>query len=552
MAYIYIIRNTFPGKPLVYIGQSSTKGLDRMWEHFDWVYPTNKGTKKSGKNQDAQVVQEMMRAGGLSDFNITIYEESENYGIPEKVFKDFYNTFSPSGDSRNKTKTWYNSDGSTEEDINVIKDKSLKLDIAEILHMMNAINRKESLVNTEMGGSFYYWYMNGDPNQAYQLYIKNTPQKNFQVFQASSNLLLSAQEIINKHAGKFIESLNGSINELEQLVSTELAGTGLYKDYNTLKKDLARIMGWTKKKNQPKSERTWRGYNPKWEGVSNDRLNYRINEMRKELRTLAPGSGTIKFFEPRTIKKAFKKTLAETIAANVIYQNQDFRSMFSSSELHFSRTGQLFTLSAGAVIDFSIPELPKANWWQFTPKGGREVTEGEKRNRALRYFLNILTAVRKKDNNKNIYNDAFVVVPSRAIKTVSLDTAEFSAENKEYPDTGFIKFTKKHEWLTEKVKREYVSTWKIQGTFLSYWDRFFAAMYDASQWFSHSWEPYPSLGPRAFRNTGLELPLRVWTSDRQDKEKTFQILSNIKLYGAYEFPADIPIGTLAITSLKYY
>ena len=46
-----------------------------------------------------------MRAGGLSDFNITIYEESENYGIPEKVFKDFYNTFSPSGDSRNKTKT---------------------------------------------------------------------------------------------------------------------------------------------------------------------------------------------------------------------------------------------------------------------------------------------------------------------------------------------------------------------------------------------------------------------------------------------------------------
>ena len=85
--------------------------------------------------------------------------------------------------------------------------------------------------------------MNGDPNQTYQLYIKNTPQKNFQVFQASSNLLLNAQEIINKHAGKFIESLNGSINELEELVSTELAGTGLYKDYNTLKKDLAKIMG---------------------------------------------------------------------------------------------------------------------------------------------------------------------------------------------------------------------------------------------------------------------------------------------------------------------
>ena len=38
----------------------------------------------------------------------------------------------------------------------MIKDKSLKLDIAEILHIMNAINRKESLVNTEMGGSFHY------------------------------------------------------------------------------------------------------------------------------------------------------------------------------------------------------------------------------------------------------------------------------------------------------------------------------------------------------------------------------------------------------------
>lgn len=121
--------------------------------------------------------------------------------------------------------------------------KSLKLDVAEILHMMNAINRKEVLVNTEMGGSYPYWYMGGDPNKTYQLFLKKTPQENFQVFKANSNILLSAQQIINKHAAKFIKGLDEHLNSLEKLVSNKLVGSGLYKDYNVLKKDIAGVMG---------------------------------------------------------------------------------------------------------------------------------------------------------------------------------------------------------------------------------------------------------------------------------------------------------------------
>ena len=94
MAYIYKIHNKITNQ--VYIGQSATEDYERMWEHFDYVYPGVRSAKPALK--DNKRATAMMQHGGLSDFTITIYNQQDNYGIDESVFQTFASVFQPEGD----------------------------------------------------------------------------------------------------------------------------------------------------------------------------------------------------------------------------------------------------------------------------------------------------------------------------------------------------------------------------------------------------------------------------------------------------------------------
>lgn len=60
----------------------------------------------------------------------------------------------------------------------------------------------------------------------------------------------------------------------------------------------------------------------------------------------------------------FKKTMAEAIAANVIFNNLDFRNMFALNMNGVStfsfKTGNLFTISAALILDLQTINAPHA------------------------------------------------------------------------------------------------------------------------------------------------------------------------------------------------
>lgn len=538
LAYIYHIKNNLTQQ--VYIGQAATQDYNRMWEHFDYIYPTNRGISSSSK--DSAKVTEMMKNGGLSDFTITIYQEEDNYGINESIFQTFAQVFLPEGKSLSNLKTWYVKNRKTETNATIILDKRQKLDMAEILHTINAVRFGQQLVNTDLGGTYKYWSLGGAKGGTYQLFRDKSPRENYGVFEVSTQLLNQAQQIIDKHVHNFIKGASNYVNQLGHIVLNTFLGSNLDKDYRSLRNLLLLNMGWVK---TGKGKKLKYQYEGGWEATSNSRLYYMFEQIRNDLKILGiPLSVTIDFQSPNSTNKqgygSFKKTLAETLAANVVYQNKTFRQLLTSNpqDLKFSGSNSLFTISAAQILDFTGINIPKSTWWHCDPIPSKVITENAKKSRSLRYFSNIIKQVK----DATIYDGARAYV-SEELNFIAGGNLEWSEGNIETSNLkiGFVRLAagRNHRPLTLKVRDKYIGL-GLRGSFLDDWDCFFAAMYNGFCQNNNPWQKYTD---------------NIYY--KQDENFKFPYMSryeqddSIKLYGAYRFNDTIDI-TLQIQQLKHY
>ena len=125
----------------VYVGQ--TKNFNtRLSQHIRNAYSlkTNEDDERTTGN-----LYPTMNKYRLKDLVITIYTDAENYGIPDfdSVFNRFLNEWEPVGKrfSRNSENT----------------DQTLRLDFAEIYHIMYQMSMGANLCNEEMGGQSSGW-----------------------------------------------------------------------------------------------------------------------------------------------------------------------------------------------------------------------------------------------------------------------------------------------------------------------------------------------------------------------------------------------------------
>lgn len=168
MPYIYHIINNKTGER--YIGQSVVDGSkhSRVWDHFKEIYTKDVIAESSGSQDNREINNEkkkkMLKNGGLEDFNIEIYRSEQNYGLPKGVIETFLDVFEPVGlrFSQSKLQTEIKEEDTTitltnatgkSEDVNI---KVVYLDVAEILHIINACHQGKKITNIESGGEIRY------------------------------------------------------------------------------------------------------------------------------------------------------------------------------------------------------------------------------------------------------------------------------------------------------------------------------------------------------------------------------------------------------------
>lgn len=536
MAYIYKIHNKLTNQ--VYIGQSATEDYERMWEHFDYVYPGARGVQPSLK--DNKKATAMMQHGGLSDFTITIYNQQDNYGIDENVFQTFASIFQPEGKATTNIKKWVIHDKKIETRPQKIQDYRNKLDMAEILHVINAERQGIEMTNKELGGTYKYWSMaNQNTGRTYQIFRDKSPKENIDAFKTSTYIIQQAQQIIDSHVQKFLKTIPNYVTELSNLVAlTFKQGLTDQQKYSALRKKLLEIFGYNKRGTKYQ-------YQGEWSALSNDRLRRLMSGIENSLNNQG-----LSLTQNMQVKKdssnysqaygLFKKTMAEAIAANVIFNNQSFRNMFAldiNGVSTFSfQSGPLFTISAALILDLKTINAPHTTWWHCTPRPSKVLTENVKQKRSLKYFMNILRLAKDKD----IYNGATAFVPFKYVQHEELYNYEMDINRDIWPDVGYINFTQgtSRRPLTFKVK-DYYRKLNIHGTFLEHWDKFFSVMYNVSTKQQSPWIKYDGLGQNVYYNKYIELPLTI-----DDKTET--------VFGAYHFPAHIDINDAALSRLKFY
>lgn len=182
MPYIYHIVHKPSNR--CYVGQSAANpdNLTRVWDHFNYIYH-----KKPGDNQ---TTRDMISSDGLSEFEIKIFEPVDNYGLnlsqpiqgnasPEmrqqqkgfdNLIDAFLSFFQPQGlrfstqsfkiDSKDQVVTLTSLSGKTQK----TSIEAIRLDVAEILHVVNASEYYSKVTNEDLGGEFAHWVFSATTN----------------------------------------------------------------------------------------------------------------------------------------------------------------------------------------------------------------------------------------------------------------------------------------------------------------------------------------------------------------------------------------------------
>lgn len=283
MAYIYHII-TPKG---IYVGQASGNyhapdwkrndslkgngiGDSRLWGHFNNAYARLPNGDKGKNDYKAEKrLATILSQYSMSEIDIRIFTEAENYGLDDIVFEEFAAAWFPSG------KTVLNRGAERDKEGNIVRDENNKivykkgqfeelektfnkiqtfndktklqhfitgkkvrkrtllqeekLDIAEIVHIYYFLTKGATLLNEEMGGQMTGWHYirnSGLPTTEYRnVYRKMTPQQAKQIFDSfrgeTSGALTQIKKAIQEASKRVFQNQNLWHSILDVAVSNE-------------------------------------------------------------------------------------------------------------------------------------------------------------------------------------------------------------------------------------------------------------------------------------------------------------------------------------------
>lgn len=534
MAYIYHIINNKTHQR--YIGQSnanSADGFKRVWDHFDNAYSDTTYSK-----EDSDVLQ-MLRYGGLKDFTINIYDEDDNYGIPEIVFDNFLNTFYPAGKRFSAQKNlitdqMITTTTSSGKQIQV-NQRLVKLDMAEILHNINAYDKGLNPLGSEMGGAFTSWTITN--NDIWGLQRGMGISEAHRVFLQLSAKALQVQNALNNAIANYLT--NGNKKAWQNFL------------FNIAEEVIL----------NPKLEQSYKRRYAKFKSMALNFFNETIinglkRAIKKEL-TIWPEL-QIHFLNMDTIASNIADHLAKTLSWRLSTIKQWVEDSLDDKPLRIKMT-QNTDWSFPAYLIISGTNI-QADWWKFEFIGGKWIPEDLKRIQALKYFqravklakdpnfYNSVTALLPKPHKSQKYEDnysrALTLIfqnytkkkwaPSDMITTDSADNIYGIG----YP------IVPSNDTLLHKTRQYYKDDWEIRADFLGeYWNEFFFIMYSQIQSgsrFIHVNGNFIDSGfpDDVYYNPDIRIPANF--------------NSNIQVYVAQHFAQGDPNIKYDLQTLKYY
>lgn len=439
MAYIYHIVN--PKTKVAYIGQASGKFYTRVKDHFNFIYgdKDKDDTNQSNKHEDNEETKELLKSVNLSGFEIKIFSESDNYGFNPQAFAIFLDIFEPEGlrFSNRKFKlktdqqgnaiegyiTVSNQAGKTQQ----ISDSTLKLDIAEILHIANYKNFGYSkITNDEIGGGFSKWNFIQTGDVAFTK--KMLPSQCLAVFNSLGTQFNRVQDIINKAAQSYFvkarwreyfedelipyiqrKAVNGLTNKtrfkkntrMHQLISSHIKN--FFQDETTI--------------------RTFKNHILKHAKASNYTLEYNFYKFNDLITNMSNFMSEVLYYQIDKIK-------------NLVGQQQ-----ISSYKLAFY-DGQDFTFHPTLIFNI---DTPNQNWWQIS--NALQYTLVPK-NRMLQWSKGYFQSIYDRCKNSKFY-EGMTLTPPKIIKSETDDLKN------DYINRITRKATKKN-WESEHWKPTHV------------------------------------------------------------------------------------------------
>lgn len=383
MAYIYHIIHKPSGKR--YIGQSAADFGDftRIWEHFEIIYYQNK--KKDNADTKA-----LISSGSISDFDIMVFDESNDYGfeyttveengqeIRVSVFDAFLRVFEHEG-LRFSSQVFEHGDVITiqnkNEETQQLNLRALKLDIAEILHTVNAADRGIKLTNDELGGEFSYWKLVGSKVQTYALRKKMKPQEALGVFRTLNEHWLQLTKAVRVATTELMK--NTCRTMMPDIIEYVLSHKNITK--KKFKEDVVPLINTTK-------------------ALSDYHLELFKEKVRSSLKKQNVFiSINFKFLH------TMRKNMAEFIAEVMSHQIESITHGYQLKTFWDGKTK--FSFQVPMVISLNKPG--NQDWWKKLTSNAYLISELEKQKQSLRFFTEIY--YRKRD--RKFYENITVTPP---------------------------------------------------------------------------------------------------------------------------------------------
>lgn len=201
----------------IYVGQ--TKNFNtRLSSHIRNAY--NIGT--NNENESVSNLYHVMGERRLQDLKITLYDRTSNYGIVDfdRKFLGFLAEWEPVGKRFSKN--------------NALSDESLRLDFAEIYHIMHYVNKGTKMYNAEMGGQVSGWTAKQKkvnsilrPNENIKLLTRQTPPKEaYQTFLRGAAQSIGMARITEEIYDNFFDD-----DWAEKVIDKFLGSRGIGRSY---------------------------------------------------------------------------------------------------------------------------------------------------------------------------------------------------------------------------------------------------------------------------------------------------------------------------------
>lgn len=467
MKYIYEISDGTH----VYIGQSSAGGepFSRVITHLNIAY----GNETKG--QDNPELLAMIRRHNLQDLSIKIYTEPY-YGYNQKVFDMWFSFLTPYG-HRVMPTTSLTSNTAVVFSKQTTDEKTV-LDVAEILHIANALDQGKKVYNADFGGQYYGWSWLTNP----------------------TNLVLN-KNYGPEEAKRVLDYLDRQLDQTQQYIDTAFdnwfnrTGNNSWHDFWNTK--LTYSQKQLSKKNWKQfiydAFIEWFWDTKTGKGAWLDL----VQDLNKAIPTTA--NLNIQWRTPSQVQESLADVVSTSFANQIrsikgtLNINNALSTIFSN---HTFTSGKKMTLSFPQVISLKRMGLAASGWWK-QPKNIKPAyneKSPELKNRIINVSFNTMRNVYKSLGGK-------------------FDDSDFYTSAEIIPDTQYAFAFAKHPTLSTKIHEAFISRRKLTCPIVrSQWETYYGPMMSvvfnrnaASRWKSTKVDFYDKEVLIVYRNDTIEI-----------------------------------------------